>query len=183
MELLTAINRILPALGEHPVTRVDTKHPTLAIIVPIIQAKLDETLLRGWWFNEFPYTLYQNNEGIIDMPAAALSFIARDVDAIVRGRQLYNPTTMNFLWTAPVVGTLTQRILFDELPESVATYVFYSALIQTYLTDIGLESVVQKWEAVKQEAEATATQEHLRNKKYSTRRSARYIRLRNAMRG
>lgn len=183
MELLTAINRILPALGEHPVTSVDTKHPTLAIIVPIIEAKLDETLMRGWWFNEYPYTLYPNSEGGIDMPAGTLAYIPRDVPAIVRGRQLYNPTTVNFLWDAPVEGTLQQRVLFNELPESVATYVFYSALVQTYLTDIGLEGVVQKWEQAKMEAEATATQEHLRNKKYSTRNSSRYSRLRAAMRG
>jgi len=183
MDLLTAVNRLLPALGEHPVTRVDAKHPTLAIILPVIQAKLDETLLRGWWFNEYDYTLYPSPEGGIELPDDTLSFVGHDVRASVRGRNLFNPETMSFKWTAPVKGRLMLRLSFDELPESVASLVFYSALVQAYLTDIGLEAVLQEWDKARIQAERLASTEHLRNMKHSTRKSARYGRYRSALRG
>lgn len=183
MELLTAVNRILPALGEHPVTQVNVKHPTIAILLPILEAKLDETLSRGWWFNEYEYTLYPDSEGLISIPTDTLMFIPTCVDAITRGNRLFNPLTDNYVWTAPVKGVITRRWPFEELPETVATYVFYSALVQAYLTDLGLEATLQAWQQIRDQSEHNATSEHLRNKKHTTRKSARYQRLRAAMRG
>ena len=63
MKLLDAVNLILPKLGEHRVTSVDNKHPTLAIILPEIENELKKLLARGWWFNEFDYKAYPDSEG------------------------------------------------------------------------------------------------------------------------
>lgn len=184
MQLLSAINLTLPALGEHVVTRVDARHPTLAVILPVLELKIKECLMRGWWFNEGQYTLYPDTGGEIALPTNTLSFLPTgDVEATVRNFRLYNKAARSFVWTGPVAGTLQENLEFDELPESVATYVYYSTLVQVYLTDIGLESVVQKWEGYATTAEYTATQEHLRNMKYSTRKSARYARWVGALRG
>lgn len=183
MELLTAVNLILPAMGEHPVTRIDIKHPTLAVIIPVIQSRLDTTLMRGWWFNEFRHTLYPDSEGGIAIPDGTLAFIPDDGYAgTVRQKKLFNAETMNFLWTKPVPGVLQLRLDFEDLPESVATYVFYNALVQIYLVDIGLEAVVSEWKQIAKEAEFLATGEHLRNMRHTTRKSKRYGRLRSAMR-
>lgn len=183
MKLLTALNLILPALGEHVVTRVDARHPTLAVILPVIELKLTECLLRGWWFNEDCYTMYPDLDGEIAVPTTTIAFIpTAEFRATVRDGRLYNMATRNYLWTTPVRGTLQERLEFEELPESVATYVFYAALVQTYLVDIGLEQVVQKWEQLAMTAEFSATAEHLRNKRHSTRNSARYGRYISALR-
>lgn len=183
MKLLTALNLILPALGDHVVTRVDARHPTLAVILPVIELKLSETLLRGWWFNEDTYTMYPDAEGEIPVPTTTLAFIpTREYKATVRDGRLYNRDTRNFIWPGPVTGTLQERLEFEELPESVATYVFYSALVQAYLVDIGLEQIVAKWEGLAQIAEFSATAEHLRNKRHSTKNSARYGRYISALR-
>ena len=184
MELLSAINLTLPALGEHVVTRVDARHPTLAVILPVLELKIKECLMRGWWFNEGQYTLYPDTNGEIVLPTNTLSFLPTgDVKATVRKFKLYNQAARNFVWPGPVDGTLLENLDFEELPESVATYVYYSALVQVYITDIGLEQVVQKWEGYAQTSEFTATQEHLRNMKYSTRKSSRYAHWRSALRG
>lgn len=184
MKLLTALNLILPSLGDHVVTRVDARHPTLAVILPVLQLKLDETLLRGWWFNEGPYSTYPDSGGEIAMPANTLAFIPdRAFRGSVRDGRLYNMETRNFLWTTAVTGVLQERLDFEELPESVATYVFYSALVQAYLVDIGLEQVVEKWEEKARTAEFTATAEHLRNMRHSTRNSRRYGNYISALRG
>lgn len=184
MELLTAVNLTLPALGEHVVTRIDVRHPTLAIILPIVEQKRRECLMRGWWFNEAPYTAFPDNEGLIFMPTNTLAFLPDcQVNAAIRNFKLYNLDARNFVWPSAVPGVLMEDLAFNELPETVATYVYYSALVQNYITDIGLESVVQKWEEQAQVAEQNATQEHLRNKKYTTRKSRKYRHYISALRG
>lgn len=184
MELLTAVNLTLPALGEHVVTSVDVRHPTLAVILPVVELKIKECLMRGWWFNEGAITLYPDTNGLIFLPSNTLSFIPEcQVEATVRNYQLYNKASRNFIWNAPVTGMLLENLEFNELPESVATYVYYDSLVQVYITDIGLESVVQKWEGYATAAEYTATQEHLRNRKYTTQKSRSYRRYRASLRG
>lgn len=182
MDLLTAVNRILPALGEHPVTSITSRNPTLAIILPKIDNKLDDTLTPGYWFNTFKTTLYPDSEKVIAIPADTLSFVPTWVDAIQRGMRLFDPVTQTYLWSSPVEGVRITRVPFDELPESAASYVFYSALVICYVQDLGMESAVQLWQAEAAGAERRLMSEHLRNKKYSTTRSPRYARLRHAMR-
>jgi hypothetical protein len=149
----------------------------------VVELKIKECLMRGWWFNENEYTLYPDTEGLITLPTNTLSFIPDCPEATVRNFKLYNVKDRNFIWSGPVKGTLTENLEFNELPESIATYVYYTALVQIYIVDIGLESVVQKWEGFAQTAEFTATQEHLRNRKYTTRKSRNYRRYISALRG
>lgn len=184
MDLLKAVNGILPVLGEHTVTRVDAKHPTLAVIVPNIEQCLTETLMRDWWFNRGDVTLYPNSEGEISIPRNTLAFLPNaEYPGSIRGSRLYNNETMSYVWEKPVKGVIKESVEFAELPESVATYVFYYALVKTYLTDIGLEPIVAEWKEMADSAEETATREHLKNARYSTRRSGRYGRLARALRG
>lgn len=182
MDLLTAVNRILPVLGEHPVTSLDTKHPTLAILLPKVDTKIEDLTTQGYWFNAFNTTLYPDTGGGIAVPVGTLSFVPDTVPAVVRGTRLYNPTTMTYVFDSAVAGKIAMRLAFEELPEVVAQYVWYSVLVDAYVTDIGFESNVQVWQAQVQQAQSRMMSEHLRNMKYSTAASARFQRLRRAMR-
>lgn len=182
MDLLTAVNRIMPKLGEHPVTSLDTKHPTLAILLPLIDTKIEDLTIQGLWFNTTEVTLYQDAEGGIAVPVGTLSFTPNTLQAVVRGRKLFNAATSTYVWTEPVKGVLISRLVFSDLPESMAGYVWYSALVDAYVTDIGMESNVKMWMSQAQLAESRVMSEHLRNVKYSTKKSPRYARLRLAMR-
>lgn len=183
MELLTAVNLILPVLGEHPVTNVNQKHPTLAVILPVIEQTRREVLNRGWWFNEYQYTVYPDSEGICWLPSTTLRFTPDDRLSTVRGNRLYSMDTLSFQFTEKVVGILIEDVVFNELPESVANTVLYGAMVSAYMTDIGMEQVVQAWAGQQQQALAMATAEHLRNKQYSTKKSPRFRRIKRAMRG
>lgn len=182
MKQLDAVNLILPALGEHPVTTLESPHPTLAILLPIMEHKRRELLGKGWWFNSFSYTIAPNSDGEIAVPIAALEFIT-DNGAIRQGGLLVNPETLNTVFTEAVTGNLILDVQFDDLPESIASVVLYSSLVQAYLTDVGLESVVQQWAQQAQINLETATSMHLRYMRHSTTKSRRYIRYRNALRG
>lgn len=184
MKLLDAVNLVLPKLGEHPVTSLEVRHPTLAIILPEVENELRTTLLRGWWFNQFKYEAMPALDGTITLGANTLSFVP-NVDqkfAAVRGDQLYNQETASFIWDAKVVGLITEYVDFELLPESAAQYVFYSALLTTYITDIGMSQEVQAWSSKASEAYQQLLAEHLRQRRYSTRGSGRFQRLRRAMR-
>lgn len=183
MNLLTAVNNILPKLGEHPVTSLDKKHPTLAIILPLVDLELERLLTKGWWFNTYPYTMYPDTEGNIAIPTNTLQFTPVDVNAIVRAGKLFNPATLDYVWTEPVVGTIILNFSFDELPVAAQHVVFYQALVAAYVTDLGLEKEVQFWMQGITAAEKLLMSEHLRNRKFSASNSPRHRRLRAAMRG
>lgn len=186
MQLLKAVNAILPKLGERPVTSLESRNPTLGVILPQIDMEIDQVLMAGWWFNTyFNVDLFPNSEGQIDVPEDTLSFVTNreSTSAVQRGELFYNPDTRSYVFSGKVTGTLRQRMTFEELPESVAQFVLYSALVTIYTTDIGLEQVVQQWMAYARNAQAAMEQEHLRHRKYTIKQSRRYINLRRAMRG
>jgi len=184
MRLLDAVNLILPKLGEHRVTRLDVKHPTLAVILPEVDNELSQLLIKGWWFNEFDTTLHPDVHGELLLGTDVLTFTP-DVEncAVQRGRKLYNPETLSYVFPAPVPGRVRQHVEFDDLPESAAQSVYYSALVSAYVTDIGLTNEVQDWKMRAAAAYSDLLAEHVRQKKFSTRKTRQYIRLRRALRG
>lgn len=186
MDLLKAVNEILPKLGEHPVTSLDSRSPTLGVILPQIDSEIALLLQPGWWFNAFRNVeLFPNSEGGIDVPDDTLSFIPNkgQPDIVQRGEQFFNGATRSYIFTQTITGTLIQTLTFEELPESAARFVLFSALITIYATDIGLEQVVQLWQSYAQNAQANMEQEHLRHRQFTVKSSRQYQKLRRAMRG
>lgn len=184
MTLLDAINMILPKLGEHRVTRVDIKHPTIAIIVPEVENMVRQLCAQGWWFNEFKYNAMPNSEGEIALGQDTIAFIPDKSEpyAVLRDGKLYNPETLSYTWDKSVRGTVKQYVQFDSLPEAAQQYAWHNALVTMYVTDIGLEKEVQIWQALAGTAYSQMLSEHIQQRKYSTKQSARFGRLRRAMR-
>lgn len=182
MLLLTAVNNILPKLGEHPVTNLTVQSPTLSVILPEIETQRKDLLTTGYWFNRFSTTLMRDNANEITLPLNTLAFKADTERAVVRGTRLYNGDTLSFTWGAAVAGTVILDVPFEELPESVAQLITYTAATTAYATDIGLEPVLQLWQQLAQAAALRVQKEHLRNMQYTTQRSPRYARLRDALR-
>lgn len=181
MKLLTAVNLILPKLGEHPVTSVELKHPTLAIILPELENELRTLLMKGWWFNEFDYTVYPDSEGKAVLGDTTLEFTSET--AVQRGLNLFNPSTLSYVFTSPIVGRVRQYVAFEDLPESAAQAVLYRTMVKVYSTDIGLENVVKLWEDSAAQGYSDLLAEHCRQKKFNTRKSRRWRNFESARRG
>ena len=183
MKLLDAVNLIMPKLGERPVTSLDVKHPTLSVLIPIINKNRTETLLRGWWFNEYAHTAYPSPDGVIELGTSALRFIpgANEVPAILRGTELFNPETLTNVFSGPVTGVVTQDVDFDMLPESAANYILYTSLIEMFATDIGMSQELQIWQVKAGQAWDVLLGEHLKHRRYTTRDLPAWRRLRRAM--
>lgn len=185
MDRLTAVNLILPKLGEHVVTSLAQRHSTVALILDEVDSQVRTLCQRGWWFNEYSTTLQRNTAQEIELPLNALSFLPDDMsfNAVQRAGKLFNADTLNFTWAAPMAGTLKVLLDFEELPESAAQAAWYSALCAVYVTDIGMAQDLQMWDQARISAATTMEAEHLDQKKYSTARTYRYQRIRSAMRG
>lgn len=184
MKLLDAVNLILPKLGEHSVTSLNTRHPTLAVILPEVENELRILLMRGWWFNEFDYKAYPDSEGNIALGSDVLEFTPKYTDtAVARGLKLYNPITLSYTFTEYVQGRVRQYVEFDSIPESAAQAVLHSALVSIYSTDIGLTNEVQMWQAKAAQAYSDLLAEHLRQKQHSTKRTRQWGNFCRALRG
>lgn len=184
MDLLTAVNLILPKLGEHPVTTIHSRSPTLAVLLPIFDRVRRDLLLPGWWFNTHRIDLaYDPNTGSIGMSEDVLSFVADREICSVRGNRLHNSVENTYEWFRTVSGVLISDVPFDELPEVVASLVYASAAVEACVTDLGMTDEVRLWTAQAAEAESRMKSEHLRNMRYSTTKSRRYKSYRRALRG
>lgn len=184
MKLIDAVNLILPKLGEHRVTRLDLKHPTLAIILPEVENEIRQLLNKGWWFNEFETTLHPGNDGNVYLGTEFLTFTPHQPDtAVQRGNRLYNPITLSYAFTVPVKGRVRQYVEFNELPESAAQSVYYTALVTCFITDIGMAQEVNAWTSTAQAAYSDLLAEHLRQKRFSTKNTRQWCKLRRALRG
>lgn len=182
MELLNAVNLIMPKLGERPVTSLVTPHPTLAVILPIVAQKQRDTLKKGWWFNEYTYTAQPDVDGRINLGADTLRFIpdCRGTVAL-RGLRLFDTVNLTDVFTAAVTGRITQNVEFDELPESAAQFVFYAAMCDAYATDIGVTADLQEWKGMAAVAWSDLIGEHLAQRRPNTRDQRAWLKLRRAM--
>lgn len=186
MDLLRAVNEILPKLGERPVTSLEAKSPTLAVILPQIDCEVALILSPGWWFNTaYDVDLFPDSEGNLNVPDDTISFVSNRSypDVVVRGKRFYSLKDRSYHFTDKIRGTLIQTMGFEDLPENAARFVLYSAMVTIYATDIGLEQVVQLWTQYSQQARAQMEQEHLRQRGYSVKQNSRYRKLRAAMHG
>lgn len=179
MDLLEAVNNILPYFGEAPVTRVDNKHPTVTLITNTIDTVRKTLLAEGWWFNTRVVTLYPSSEGDMPAPDNAISIEGADgKNYELRGRAIFNLDTGSFVFTEKVVIKVHEDIKFEDLPRTVAQWIVYRSASKAYAMDFGVEDVLQEMQLREAEAYNKMLAEHLRKKKYCTWKStagAKYL--------
>lgn len=185
MDLLTAVNNILPWMEENKVTTVDTKHPTVALILDKINLNLEKILDEGYWFNTEHKKFYLTPEGTVLRPVNLISLYPDDpsLNYEARGDLIYDLDNSTFQIPAPFEASIRTSLKFEELPESAARTIMWRAGIDAYVPDFGVAQSVQVMLAREQEAFALLQREHLRKKKFSTMRSRAGFRYLNALRG
>ena len=181
MKLLDAVNTVLPYLGEHPVTDLDTAHPTVDLILAAIERQRSSLLAEGWWFNERTLTLPVNTDGKIDTPTEIISIYGLDCDVEIRGDDLIDTYTGSWLFSAPIKVEVIEDTKFEHLPLYAAHYVTYIAACEIYTADFGVENSVQMLQSFASQAMEKLKQENLRKRRYNSsafKRSGRFGRIR-----
>lgn len=131
---LEAVNTMLRAIGESPTNTLSgevgvdvvTAKAELAAIMKAVQTE-------GWLFNtEHGYPLARSPEGIIEVPANALSVdIARSAypghDPVLRGQRVYDRENHTYTFSFDLKAKIVFGLNFSEMPESARSYVTYRA--------------------------------------------------------
>lgn len=169
MEILEAVNTVLPQLGEHIVTRVEgSRHPTVDLIVASIDRNRRALLARGWWFNEAKRTLTPNPDGTIAIPVGCISIYGQDCNVEVDGVNLFNLDADSRYFDAPIKVKVFYDKEFERLPYTVAMYITYLTATEVYTQDYGLDNTTQYLANVAQQHYDMMSQENMRKRKYNT---------------
>lgn len=184
MDLLNAVNTILPWMEENTVTTVDTKHPTVALILNKIDLNREKILSEGYWFNMEHKKFFLTPEGEVVKPTNLLAMYPVDatLQYEIRGTKIYDLGNSTYQIAAPFEASIRVDLTFEELPESAARTVMWRAGIDAYVPDYGVAAAVQVMMQREAEAFALLQREHLRKVRYSAMRSQPGMKYLNALR-
>lgn len=174
MELLQAVNTVLPHLGEHVVTRIEgTRHPTVDLITAAIERQRLTVLSAGLWFNEIIVDLPVNTDGQIDVPYGTVAVYGVDCAVEIDGERFFDLLTGSAYFSKSIKVKLIRDIEFEKLPINVALAITYAAGAEVYLQDYGRENSVEELQRMADRSWVLVHQEDLRKRRYNTQRRTR----------
>lgn len=131
MDKLDIVNEMLIAIGDQPVLTLNTDDlwPEAEKAKKMVEQEKESLLNRGWWFNQFEYSLSpaQNTQEIL-VPSNALQVAFPDHQNILiaRGKRVYNKEENSFKHTQKVRAAMISDVHFDELPK---TFIYYLKVV------------------------------------------------------
>ena len=147
---LPAINQILMACGQAPVTTLDETNPDVAIAYQTLLEVSREVQSEGWTFNKeahYPMSPDDNNEIVIANNILQIDLSqsnADDKNVIIRDGKLYDKEHHTYLWTEDSVDC---DILwfFDwiDLPRPIQDYITAKASTVTSSRIVGDQTQYQ----------------------------------------
>jgi hypothetical protein len=130
---LSAVNQILAAVGQAPVTTLDQTNPDTTIAYNTLVEVSREIQAQGWIFNsEFELPLIPDNDGDIIIPSNVLRVDRSEIPenfglaVVARSGKLYNAITHTFNWSAlssPLKCDVVYLTPFDDCPQPFKDYV------------------------------------------------------------
>jgi len=147
---LPAVNQILAACGQAPVTSLDQTNPDVAIAYDTLLETSREVQSEGWSFNKeahYPMTPDSNNE--IKIPNNVLQIdlsvsSASDKNAIRKDGKLYDKEHHTDQWTDGAVDCdITWLFDWVDLPRPIQDYITCRAATKTSSRIVGDQSQYQ----------------------------------------
>ena len=141
---LPAVNQILAACGQAPVTSLDQTNPDVAIAYDTLLETSREVQSEGWSFNKeahYPMTPDSNNE--IKIPNNVLQIdlsisSASDKNAIRKNGKLYDKEHHTYQWTdGDVDCDITWLFDWVDLPRPIQDYITCRAATKTSSRIVG----------------------------------------------
>lgn len=148
---LQAVNTMLTAIGQAPITGLDQANPEIATATLILSTVQSEVLGEGWNFNsEKGYKLLANGSGNIVVPPGILNLSVNQEDsnfrvrAVQRNGKLYDTLTHSFNWGAGATISLdvVWDCLFEDIPAVFQNYIVQRAARVFAGRTIGSEKMV-----------------------------------------
>jgi hypothetical protein len=154
---MAAVNQILGAVGQAPVTTLDQTNPDVAIAYDTLLDTSREVQAEGWSFNtetEYPFNPDTNGDIIIPDNVLMIDlsdlYENRGIDVVRRNGKLYNKIDHTFTWTASLKCDVLWLFEFSDLPIPFQDYVTSKAAVQASTKMVGdkdLYTMLQQREA------------------------------------
>lgn len=174
MELLEAVNTVLPYIGEHPITRIEgAKHPTVDLALAAIKRQQDMLLAEKWWFNRLDVRLQPNTEGRIEVPKDTLEIYGKDCRVTLDGEYLFNLETGSRTFDKAINVEICRNIPFNKLPVNAAYHIMYLACCEVYLADFGRENTIPELQALANDQLVRLREVHLRQMRFNKNTKSR----------
>jgi hypothetical protein len=147
---LDAINYILGAVGQAPVTSLDQLNPDVAIAYDALLQANRQIQEEGWTFNwEYEYPFTPDNDGYIGIPFNVLQldlsdlYENRGIEAVKRDGKLYNKTDHTFIWPKQVKCDVMWLFNFDDVPPIIQHYIQAKAALEASQQMVGDTAMFQ----------------------------------------
>lgn len=174
MTELDAVNTVLPYLGEHTVSSLNSRNPTISLIQDALKNNASVLLAEGFWFNKQTRKLYPDSTGVIYTPESMLAMYPTGNRMFEpRGDKLWDIDNSTWYFTSEVEAVIIDDLYFNELPFYAQQAVMYAACIEVYTKDFGLDSTYQLLQQKYQQAALALRQESLRKEKYTMQKQSK----------
>lgn len=127
---LSAVNQILGAVGQAPITTLDSTNPDTAIVYDTLVDVNRAVQAEGWAFNrELEYPMLPDTNQEILLPGDILQINLSDlpenrgIDVVPRSGKLYNKTDHTFTWTRELKCDITWLFPFVDTPQPFKDYI------------------------------------------------------------
>lgn len=171
---LAAVNQILGAVGQAPVTTLDQTNPDVAIAYDTLIEVNREVQAEGWSFNtetEYPFT--PDNTGSIQIPDNVLLidlsniYENKGIEVVRRNGKLYNKIDHTFNWTQQLKCDVVWLFDFVDLPLPFRDLVTARAAVQASVKMVGESTVYQMLQQKEAMARANAMEYECNQGNYS----------------
>lgn len=130
---LNAINEVLAAVGQAPVTTLDQTNPDVSIIQQTLNNVSREVQSEGWHFNkEYNYEINPQSDKTIPIPDNMLQLDVStryhgEKDVVRRNGKLYDkwkePRSDAYLFEEPIYADIIWYFDWDDLPTPIQDYI------------------------------------------------------------
>ena len=134
---LSAVNDVLGAIGQSPVTTLEFNNPEVFLVYQLLQQVLTDMLSEGWTFNTDRGIEYQpNSDGKIRVPPNVLLIdgtgedVNRTTDIVNRNGFLYDKNRKSNKFTGSVSVNQTIHVDLPNLPIPFFRYVVAQASVR-----------------------------------------------------
>ena len=169
MNLLEAVNTVLPYLGSHFMTSIEnTQNPTVSLIVSSIERHRKSLISKGWWFNKVVETLPVNTDGRITLPTYCVALYSLDNRNVEKqGSYLFDLDNNTRYFTEAVKVIMVKDTTFEELPHYAQMVVAYRACAEVYVQDYEYNNTLQIINSIVAENLRDLQQEDIRKMSYN----------------
>ena len=161
---LSAVNAILGAIGQSPVTSIDKTNPEIGFIYNILRDSNVDLQAEGWHFNtEKHVTFTPNTDGKIEIGNDILrmdttdGWVDRTHDVVKRNGFLYDKQSHSddFSGHTTIKLDIVRLISYEDLPEVFKRYIIHKASVRAATQLLGNAQLAQL--LAQQEAMARAS--------------------------